>query len=155
MNARTKGIRAMKTTAFSELKEKIEKQLEEERREALEKLEGYSLDPETERLFVRAARRRSRMLQSSVGLVLAGLALAIGLKNDAGKGAATVGILGGILVGMLSAIPWRAVRCSRCGRELRAVRLFTHPGNDLLWYVCDDCRTCAFSGERSGSPQPE
>ena len=145
----------MKTTAFSDLKKKIEKQLEEERREALKKLEGYSLDPETERLFVRAARRRSRMLQSSVGLVLAGLALAIGLKNDAGKVAATVGILGGILVGMLSAIPWRAVRCSCCGRKLRAVHLFTHPGNDLLWYVCDDCKTCAFSGERSGSPQPE
>ena len=78
----------MKTTAFSDLKKKIEKQLEEERREALKKLEGYSLDPETERLFVRAARRRSRMLQSSVGLVLVGLALAIGLKNDIGKVAA-------------------------------------------------------------------
>ena len=63
----------MNMTAFSELKEKIERQLEEERREALKKLEGYSPDLETERLFVRAARRRSRMLQSSVGLFLVGL----------------------------------------------------------------------------------
>ena len=145
----------MKTTTFSELKEKIEKQLEEERREALKKLEGYSPDPGTERQFVRAARRRSRMLQSSVGLFLVGLALAIGLKNDIGKVAAAVGILGGILCGMLSAVPGHAVRCSRCGRRLRAVHLFTHPGNDLLWYVCDDCKTCAFSGSRSGSPKPE
>ena len=32
----------MNMTAFSERKEKIERQLEEERREALKKLEGYS-----------------------------------------------------------------------------------------------------------------
>lgn len=140
----------MENEKFLRFKEEFEKTQKEERQEALKKLNGFLPDSETEHLFVLAAKRQYLMRLACLGLVLLGIGLACGFENEIGRILGFFVFVGGISAGILSAVLWNAIRCPHCGRRLNAVRVFTNIENDLLWFVCDTCKTCAFSGARRG-----
>ncbi len=126
------------------------KRCAEQRRKEFEKLDGFSRDAATEAVCRELQAKKVRLIWIVPVLFLGGVAVAC-LCPGIPAGVPVAMIFGGLALGVAIAA-WGFVRCPHCGRRMRRLYLSTRlsPDGEDLWYVCDACRTCAYSGEGRG-----
>ena len=126
------------------------KRCAEQRKREFAKLDGFSRDAATEAVCRELQARKVRLIWIVPVLFLGGVAVAC-LGPGIPAGIPVAMIFGGLALGVAIAA-WGFVRCPHCGRRMRRLYLITglSADGDDLWYVCDECRTCAFSGEGRG-----
>lgn len=127
------------------------KRCAEQRKKEFGKLDGLSRDAVTEAVCRELSTRKVRLVWIVPVLFCGGIAVAC-LVPDIPAGIPVAMVFGGLALGVAIAA-WGFVRCPHCGRRMRRLYLSTRMtagGGEDLWYVCDTCRTCAYSGEGRG-----